>query len=266
MTAILKQLLTSFNLQDDVVASYSHRIGSYQKCAQLAAVHVNTWKRFAKNKDFPAEMTWNYFLLSINEHPKYQVRSRSKLLQIDIFELYQEFLADHDKPSPLLWIMWLIQRDLHPVYELQHRRTPIVRNYDECVLIGGLPATAYQPPNVLIEGKLQREYFANNGLDVPPLKPEEYVYGNNFDDLSSFHKGEYVHPNTFNVVRAVGMESNYDFDFGTIDRLMKTRLIYGEVGGLGRFNKDKSPSINKSKSRYLGNFSQEGFGNFAFSH
>lgn len=266
MTAILKPLLTSFNLQENMVASYSQRVGNYQKCAQLAAVHVNTWKRFAKNKDFPADMTWNYFLLSINEHPKYHVKCRTKLLQIDIFDLFHQFKSETEKPSPLLWVLWLIQRDLHPVYELVFRRTPIVRNYDECLMIGGLPMTAYQTPKAIIESKQQRDFYLDNGLEAPALRPEEYVYGNNFDDLQQFYTGEYVHPNTFNVVAAVGLESNYAYDFGTIDRLLKTRMIYGEVSGLGRFKAANTTTHKKPKSRYLNGFNPNNYGNVAFSH
>lgn len=267
MTSILKPLITSFNLQEDIVASYSHRVGNYQKCAQLAAVHVNTWKRFVKNKDIPADMTWNYFLLSINEHPKYYISNRSKLLQIDIYELHNQFIGETKKPSPLFWVLWLIQRDLHPLYKLVPRRTPIVTNYHECLMIGGLPATAYQVPTSLIKAKEYKEYLAANGLETPPLRAEEYVYGNNFADLSQFKSGEFVHPNTFNVVSAMNYESNYDYDFGTIDRMLKTRLIYGEVAGLGRFTNDKTQnSQNKSKSRFLGNLGSDNHSNYAYSH
>lgn len=267
MTPILKPLITSFNLQEDIVASYSQRVGNYQKCAQLAAVHVNTWKRFAKNKDMPADMTWNYFLLSINEHPKYQVQNRPKLIQFDIYELHTEFLSQVSKPSPLLWVLWLIERDVHPLYELIQRRSPIVTNYDECLTIGGLPITAYQMPCSLVQAKLHKEYLVNNGIEVPAPKPEEYVYGNNFDDLAKFKNGTFVHPNTFNVATAIGYETNYDYDFGTIDRMLKARLIYGEVVGLGRLNNSQTSKFKpKSKSRFLGNLTGENIQNYAFSH
>lgn len=267
MTPILKPLLTSFNLKEDIVNSYSQRVGSYQKCAQLAAVHVNTWKRFVKNKDMPADMTWNYFLLSINEHPKYQVNNRPKLIQVDIYELHKEFLSQVAKPSPLLWVLWLIERDVHPLYELTHRRTPIVTNYDECLMIGGLPATAYQMPRSLIQSKVHNEFLANNGMEVPPAKPEEFVYGNNFDDLSKFKSGNFVHPNTFNVASVMGYETNYDYDFGTIDRMLKARLVYGEAVGLGRLSSNQSANFkHKPKSRFLGNLGGEKVPNYAFSH
>lgn len=234
---------------DRNLGHYTKRIGTLNRISYIICLPMKELDKRVKaskegNLNTLSEEHWNYFLLSINEHPLYQVRNRKEIVLKDFYALAEVFWKEHGEErfeTLLCWSLWLIQRDLHPLYYLIPRQYPVVRNYEEAQLFNGLPATAYVESDSLKrileknQAKLERlMYLQSIGKgDSPEAKglenvlkkknPNQYIYGNWFDDLSLYINADFLEPKTLLLGQFIGIRDWFDYDYGTVDRIVKAK-------------------------------------------
>lgn len=251
---------------DRNLGNYISRIGAPQRVQHLICLRNELLTKILKSGDSSmlSEEHWNYFLLAINEHPTYQVRNRKQIALHDFHSLAEQFWEDHGErriETLMCWGLWLIQRDLHPLYYLVKREYPVVRSYEEAQLLSGLPSTAYVESETLqqtIEIKKARkerlEILILNGRgdsteavglrkSIEKKYPNEYIYGNCFDDMEIYLKQDFLDPKTLLMGQYIGIRDWYDIDFGTYDRIAKAKIYIREPKRTEAYSKMTAPDI-----------------------
>ncbi|MCP0917777.1 hypothetical protein MUB04_14675 [Acinetobacter indicus] len=249
---------------DRNIGNYTRRIGTIQRVTHLICLRMDLLTDKVNNNGQISEQHWNYFLLAINEHPIYQVRNRTKIALHDFHELAKQFWEDHGEKrieTLMCWTLWLIQRDLHPLYYLIPRVYPVVRSYEEAQLYSGLPSTAYVESDMLQQitdrKKAQREKLEmliaqgrGNSQDalglakaVKRIHPNEYVYGNCFDNFELYLNQDFLDPKTLLLGQYIGSRDWFDCDYGTYDRVAKAKNYQRKPKKTDAYNKMTDPEL-----------------------
>lgn len=249
---------------DRNIESYTSRIGVPQRVQHLICLRIDMLIDKIKNNGEISEQHWNYFLLAINEHPTYQVRNRKEIALHDFHSLAEQFWEEHGErriETIICWGLWLIQRDLHPLYYLIKREYPVVRSYDEAQLYSGLPSTAYVESDTL-QQTLERKKALRERLEkliarglgesteavnitkaLSKKQPNEYIYGNCFDDMEIYLKQDFLDPKTLLIGQFIGLRDWYDIDFGTYDRIAKAKIYTREPKRTEAYSKMTAPDL-----------------------
>ena len=249
---------------DRNIKNYTRRIGTLQRVAHLICLRLDLLTDKVYNNGQISEEHWNYFLLAINEHPTYQVRNRTKIALHDFHALAEQFWEDHGEKrieTLMCWTLWLIQRDLHPLYYLIPRAFPVVRSYEEAQFYSGLPSTAYVEPDILQQiidrKKAQREkleMLIAQGREntqeaiglakaIKRIHPNEYVYGNCFDDFELYLNQDFLDPKTLLLGQYIGSRDWFDCDYGTYDRVAKAKNYQRKPKKTDAYNKMTDPGL-----------------------
>lgn len=249
---------------DRKLKNYISRIGAPQRVQHLMCLRTEVLIEKIKHNGEISEQHWNYFLLAINEHPTYQVRNRKQIALHDFHTLAEQFWEDHGErriETLMCWGLWLIQRDIHPLYYLVEREYPVVRSYEEAQQYSGLPSTAYVESDTLQQTferkKAQRErldMLISRGRGESPeaiglaksinkKHPNEYIYGNCFDDMEIYLKQDFLDPKTLLIGQFIGVRDWYDIDFGTYDRIAKAKIYTREPRRTEAYSKMTAPGL-----------------------
>lgn len=249
---------------DRNIGNYTRRIGTLQRVTHLICLRLDLLTDKVNNNGQISEQHWNYFLLAINEHPTFQVRNRTKIALHDFHALAEQFWEEHGEKrieTLMCWTLWLIQRDLHPLYYLIPRVYPVVRSYEEAQLYSGLPSTAYVESDMLqqitdrkqaqreklemltTQGRGDSQEALGLAKAIKRIHPNEYVYGNCFDDFELYLNQYFLDPKTLLLGQYIGSRDWFDCDYGTYDRVAKAKNYQRKPKKTDAYNKMTDPEI-----------------------
>ncbi len=249
---------------DRNIGNYTRRIGTLQRVTHLICLRLDLLTDKVNNNGQISEEHWNYFLLAINEHPTYQVRNRTKIALHDFHALAEQFWEDHGGKrieTLMCWTLWLIQRDLHPLYYLIPRVYPVVRSYEEAQFCPGLPSTAYVESDMLqqiidrkqaqreklemltIQGRGNSQEALGLAKAIKRIHPNEYVYGNCFDNFELYLNQDFLDPKTLLLGQYIGSRDWFDCDYGTYDRVAKAKNYQRKPKKTDAYNKMNDPGL-----------------------
>lgn len=249
---------------DRNIGNYTRRIGTIQRVTHLICLRLELLNEKVKKGGQISEQHWNYFLLAINEHPTYQVRNRTKIELHDFHSLADQFWVDHGEKrieTLMCWTLWLMQRDLHPLYYLIPREYPVVRSYEEAQLYSGLPSTAYVESDMLnqitdrkiaqrdklemliSQGRGETQEALGLAKAIQRIHPNEYVYGNCFDDFELYLNEDFLDPKTLLLGQYIGSRDWFDCDYGTYDRVAKAKNYQRKPKKTDAYNQMTNPGL-----------------------